>query len=139
MSKRGDGEFWLAFGIVVVLGVGYGVYTVLKSWADTLGLDIPSVFYLALGGVLSAAIALVGVLWADWRKSVVLPWLLPFFGLFCRPALTYWATPHGVFGGAEGYDVEIAWYGNGWWQLAIIAALCGVAFALTKLFDSDRW
>jgi hypothetical protein len=59
MSKNDDAAGILfVIAIIVTLGVGYGVYTVLKGWADALGLDVHSVFCLVSATVLVAVLGL---------------------------------------------------------------------------------
>ncbi len=137
MSKNDDSTgFLFVIGIVVVLGVGYGVYTVLKGWADAVGLDVHSIFWLVVGTAVVVITPLVSWM-RGWRHAIVLPWLLPTYWLFWLPAMTYWATPKmGPFG-RYGDDADIDWYGNGWWQALILVGLCGVAFALMKWLDDD--
>ena len=136
MSKNDGSEIWFAIIVIVVLGIGYGMYSVLKGWADALGLDVHAVFYL-VSGVGTCAIAIAVGVWMGWPKAVFIPWLLPAFGLFCLPALTYWATPQvGPFGRSD-YETDIAWYGGFWSQSAIIVALGAVAFGIMKWLDDD--
>lgn len=137
MSKNDDSTVILiVIGILVVLGLGIGAYFVLKGWADAMGLDVYSIFCL-VAGVGTVALIAIGTVWMGWKKTFAFPWFLPILAVFARPAFTYWTTPQmGPFG-RDSEEVDMAWYGNGWWQLLIIVGLCGVAFALMKWLDDD--
>lgn len=121
----------IAFGFILVC---FAVYSVLKSWADTLGLDVYSVFCLVigLGAVGGIAASLTSVFGASLRG--VLPWMIPVYSLCTFPALNYRAQLGAGPFGVEIYD--LAWYGTMWGKVLIVLVCCLIAYGIMKWLDN---
>jgi hypothetical protein len=142
MSNRNNGEvlFWL--GLLALAFIGWQVYVQVKAFADWMHLDWRSAAWL-LAGIVALAAGVVVALAQGWQLGRLLPWMLCGFYLFTLPALNYWSLsfPDQLFrdsGYGYGRPDNVAWYGNGWWQLLMFVALVAGAFGINKWQD-DRY
>ena len=141
MSRSNDNEmlFWMAVAGLGLLGLF--IYFQVKAFADWLHLDWGSAAWM-LAGILALAVGVIVAFGKGWRLGKLFPWMLCGFYLFLLPALNWWSlsVPGRLmrFDNDEGNTVGGAWYGNGWWQLVMFAALAGAAYGLNKL-QSDRY
>lgn len=136
MSNRNDGEvlFWLC--LIGLAFVGWQVYLQVKVFAEWMHLDWSSAACL-LAGILALVAGVVLTWLKDGPLSKLFPWMLCGFYPFVLPALNYWSlsVPGRLFP-IDGYNygsaAEVAWYGNGWWQLLMFIALLGIAYSVNK-------
>jgi len=139
MSNRNDNEilFWIA--LIALAFVGWQVYVQVKTFAEWAHLDWSSAAWL-LTGILALAAGSVLAWLKDWSLGRLLPWMFCAFYLFTLPALNYWSlsVPGRLFpidGYNYGSTAEVAWYGNGWWQILMLLAFLGIAYGINKWQD----
>jgi hypothetical protein len=134
MSRNDNDEaaFWLV-GICLLLVAAF-VYFQVKAFADWVGLDWGSAAYL-LGGIITAAAAVIGAIIQGWSIKKLSPWIFCGFYLFTLPALNCWAQLEKNPFHMSRINADLAWYGNGWVQFLIFVALVGGAYGLNKWVD----
>lgn len=141
MQRNNDGEvlFWIVMAGLGLLAIF--VYFQVKAFADWIHLDWRSAACM-LGGILLLAVSIIVTLTKGWHLGKLLPWMLCGFYPFLLPALNWWSlsVPGRLFriDNYESSSINGAWYGNGWWQLAMFTALIGAAYSLHKL-QSGRY
>jgi hypothetical protein len=132
----------LAWAAVFAL-IGFAIwgYFEVKAFADWQGLRWKAGFCFLVGGFIVLGGALL--FWIKgWKKEM--PWLLPAAFWFFTPAFNDWARG-GVLLGAAAFRTDSddsfswgyhpAWYGNGWWQIAMFLGLLALAYGAYKILD----
>lgn len=129
MSNNSDNNGLIPFLVVVAAVVAF-CYSILKSMASSIGLDVTALLKVLVVG--AAFLFILG--WATfqmgkWRAA---RWLIPVALLSTLiPALNYWAA-----GDSDLFVANIPWYGNGAIQfLGVLIFGVGGAYMAWRQWD----
>jgi hypothetical protein len=119
----------------------YTRYTFARRKNFKIGVSWGGGFYMLAG----AFVFVGGALFAwikGWPRAI--PWLFPGTFWFFTPALNDKARGAPLLGGAafrtrsgdfHPWGDPTAWYGNGWWQIAMFLVLLALSYGVWKLLD----
>lgn len=123
-------DLWAIAGAFIALVV---IFLSTANWiAGELNLDLRSASFVLVGVLLAIAISAC-VVYLDWSMRVCAPWIVVLVAPALFPALTYWASAGPGLFHLRAPEQDMAWYGEGWWQLLIFLVLAFAAYRCNKL------
>jgi hypothetical protein len=117
----------------------YVIFISIADWiARATNLDLRSASIIFFGALLLIML-LVCAFYYGVNKRALAPWMVVLVAPVFAPALTYWASAGPGPFHLRGVDQNMAWFGNGWWQLLMWCVLIVGAYLCNKLADEWIW